>query len=138
MSTGALTEADEIDAILEQAADALGDLTPHVMARYLACHPEAAAWFNAHGLGEPQRLAGRMVESVVYFLMEWRRSRAAVQIALLDTFPHHVRTLGITPEAFRGLLQAVCEVVRHTLPEQAHRQRTAWSRLEQEVMMLLV
>jgi hemoglobin-like flavoprotein len=123
-----------IDTTLERAAEHLGDLTPHVMALYLQRHPEAAALFNDLGLGEGSQLEGRMVEAVVYFLMEWQHSPAAVRIALLDTLPHHVRTLGIPIPAFRGLVTAVFDTVRTTIPAADPHELEAWEHLHQSLL----
>src|SRR3546814_8825686 len=58
-----------LDRGLTRAAEAIGDVTPAVMALYYARYPEAAASFEHHGLGKTAALEGEMVENCLYCLM---------------------------------------------------------------------
>src|SRR3546814_15397449 len=70
------------DRGLTRAAEAIGDVTPAVMALYYARYPEAAASFEHHGLGKTAALEGEMVENCLYCLMHCIDRRGEIDILL--------------------------------------------------------
>lgn len=112
-----------LDRSLERAADALGDITPHVYAAFYAGHPEARASFEHHGHGKMEALEGEMVSQALYCLMEWFESPGEIEIVLLSTIPHHIETLKIDPRHFSKLLLQVCDTIALTIPAEAEDER---------------
>jgi len=116
-------------ASLERAAEQLGDITPHVMDRYYAILPEARRHFRELHEWNQGALEGAMVEQTLYCLMEWFECPGEVEIILLTTVPHHLDTLDVPAELFAGLIDAVCETVVSTIPEQAVDELGVWDEL---------
>lgn len=119
---------------LERAAEMLGDITPLVMDKYYASHPDARERFEYHDPGGRTALAGQMVTQVLYSLMTWFEPGGEIEIMLTTTIPHHIETLEVPPELFIGMLDAVCTVVRDTIPQEASSERTAWEDLHKLVV----
>lgn len=105
-----------LEAILMRAADQLGDLTIPVMARFYQKFPEALAAFEHHGLGKRERLEAEMVETVLYSVMTWIERPIEVAIMLYGSVPHHRNTLHVRPEWYRGLINALVDLLDGTIP----------------------
>jgi len=118
-----------IDAVLERAADALDDITPHVMARYYARFPEAQERFAFHNPEMPGKLEGEMVEQALYCLMRWHSDRGEIEVILDSTIPHHAVALAIAPELFTGMVDALCDTIAETIPPDADLEHAAWDSL---------
>ncbi len=112
------TDADKalLHACLERAAETLGDITPHVMARYYAAFPQARDLFEALQPGGRANLEGQMVEQVLYCLMEWFDSPGEIEVVLVSTIPHHLDTLGVGAEQFFALVGTVFDALAETIP----------------------
>lgn len=126
-----------LDACLERAAEILGDLTPHALARLRDRYPDLHARFEAFWPGQGAQLEGQMVEQALYCLMEWPSAPEATRILLVNTAPHHVDTLKIEPGLFVGLIDAVRETVDETIPHAASAERAAWRQVCAEVCDVL-
>lgn len=116
-----------LDASLDRAAAELGDVTPHAMALFYAKHPEARERFDALYPGGRERLEQEMVEQALFCLMEWLNDRAVIEIILTTTVPHHAEVLAVSPELFLGLLGAVHDTVRATIPAHATEELAVWA-----------
>ncbi len=125
-----------LNAILERAAEQLGDITPQVMKRYYAKLPEASTHFDYYGHDSHQRLEGDMVEQVLYCLMEWHDSPGEIEILLGSTIPHHLETLKVEPRAFSELIEAVCTIIRNTIPAENTGECAVWDALRSELLSL--
>jgi len=122
-----------LDTIMERACDILGDVTPHVFNLYYVTFPEARAHFVKHARSKCGQLEGQMVEQILYCLMEWPESPEQVKIILLDCGPHHVETLDIPPGLFCGLIDAVCNVIDKTIPQQEEDEKALWKSIHNDV-----
>jgi len=105
-----------MEAILERAADALGDLGAPVMKQFYAQYPQARASFEAHGLGDPVRLEASMIDSMLYCIMYWLERPMEICLILADQVPHHCETLHVELDWFRGLVHAMIDVLEATIP----------------------
>lgn len=115
-----------IERSLERAADALGDITAPLMARFYAAHPAAQASFEHHGLGKRALLEAEMVGNVLYCLMTWFERPEEIRIILYDSVPHHQETLKVDASWYEGMLWAGIDLIEETLPKDAADERAAW------------
>ena len=125
-----------LESSLERAADALGDITPHVYEDYYARFPEARTSFELLYPGGAKLLEGEMVSQALYCLMEWFDSPGEIEIILLGTVPHHIETLGIQPYLFKELIVAVCDTIQATIPAEEAGERAIWAELRSEMLSL--
>ncbi len=123
--------AQLVDNILERASDLLGDITPHVMARYYAAMPQAMERFEFHHPYKREKLEGEMIEQALYCLMRWHSDRSEIEIILSTTVPHHMFALDIPLELFTGMLDAVFDTIAETIPADADPDRTLWRGLHE-------
>lgn len=119
-----------LNGSLERTAEQLGDITPFVMKHFYARYPEAMERFNELYLGDREKLEGEMIEQALYCLMEWYECQAEVEIILSTTIPHHVEYLEVDPQFFSGLVDAVCETVVGTIPQQETGELDVWNELQ--------
>lgn len=119
-----------IEAALERAADQLGDITPLVMARFLARCPDAEASFVEHWPHNPQRLQAEMVDNALYCVMTWFERRSEIEIIIYTSVPHHAETLHIPAIWYRELLAATVEVLAQTCPPDAVEEAAMWEELD--------
>ncbi len=127
-----------LESGLARAADALGDITPGVMARFNARYPAArerfAALCSATG---PERLEGEMVEQALYCLMRWLESPQEIEIILYGSVPHHAATLDVPPAMFTGLMEAVCDEIIATIPADEADELRLWEGLRADLVALI-
>ena len=116
-----------IEHSLEREADALGDITAPLMARFYADHPAAEASFEHHGLGKRALLEAEMVGNVLYCLMTWFERPEEIRIILYDSVPHHQETLKVEPDWYEGMLYTGIDLIEATLPDDADDERAAWA-----------
>ncbi len=126
-----------ISAVLERAAEQLGDITPLAVDLCYARNPEARTLFHALDTYHPARLEGAMVEQSLYCLMYWSESPGEVEIVLMTTLPHHIETVGVSAEHFTQFFQAVCDVIATTIPAEESAQRQAWEDQHKELLDLM-
>lgn len=117
------TPAELLDTLLQRAADQLGDLRPHVMARFYGRFPEAFAIFETESAGHRERLEGDMVEQTLYCLMTWVVRPTEIRIVLQSTVPHHDAALHVPETLFTGFVDAVVETIAGTIPAGATAER---------------
>lgn len=122
-----------VQASLERAAEALGDITEPVYALYYGRCPDARARFAEFYPHGQERLEGAMVEQVLYCLMYWFESPGEIEIVLISTIPHHIETLGVPGDMFSHLITAVCDTVIATIPAEAEAEHAVWRELHREL-----
>lgn len=129
-----MKQAALINAVLERAAEQLGDITRPAVDLCYSRHPESRALFHALDVHNPERLEGAMVEQSLYCLMYWTESPGEVEIVLMTTIPHHIETVGVSADLFTQFFEAVCDVVAGTIPEGEEAQRQAWEDQRAELL----
>ena len=122
-----------LDHSLIRAAEALGDVTPHAMARYYARYPDAAASFEHHGLGKTAALEGEMVENCLYCLMHCLDRRAEIEILLESSVPHHHFTLDVSLGWYQGLVDSTIDVIVATVPADADDEQRLWQEIRERL-----
>ena len=115
-----------VERSLERAADAVGDITAPLMARFYAAHPAAQASFEHHGLGKRALLEAEMVGNVLYCLMTWFERPEEIRIILYDSVPHHQETLKVDASWYEGMLYTGIDLIEETLPDDVADERAAW------------
>lgn len=118
-----------LDRSLARAADAIGDVTPVVMARYYARYPEAAASFDHHGMGRTAALEGEMVENCLYCMMYCLERPIEIEILLDSSVPHHHFTLEVPLVWYQGLLDTTIDVIAETVPVDAVDEQRLWKEI---------
>lgn len=122
-----------LDRSLMRAAEAVGDITPLVMARYYARHPRAAASFEHHGQGRTAALEGEMVENCLYCLMHCMDRPTEIEILLENSVPHHHFTLEVPLDWYQGLVDATIDVIAKTVPADAGDERALWEEIRRRL-----
>jgi hypothetical protein len=122
-------QLERLEESLERAAEALGDLTAPVLARFYAHHPQARAAFAHHGGDRQARLEADMVETALYCAMGWFERRAEIQIVLAGATPHHQETLAVPLAWYLGLIEALVAVIVETIPPDAAAERAVWAEI---------
>jgi hypothetical protein len=111
-----LDRSSLLDTGLERAAEVLGDITAPVMTRFYATCPEARTAFEHHGPGNPEKLEAEMVQNALYWTMSWLDRESEIRVHLGGSVPHHEDTLYVRPTWYRGLVEAVADVIAETIP----------------------
>lgn len=115
-----------LDQSLTRAAEALGDITPVVMARYYARYPGAAASFEHHGMGRTAALEAEMIDNCLYCLMYFIERPTEIEILLQNSVPHHHFTLKVPIGWYQGLVDTAIDVLAETVPPDAADERQLW------------
>ena len=129
--------SDIAERSFERLADAKGDITAEVIARYYENYPDAKASFEHHGLDNVPELEGRMVTETAFLLMQWAAAPAATKLEQGTTICNHQDTLEVGPHWYIGLIDAVLEVLFETIPEHASDERTMWRNIRSELTELI-
>ena len=126
-----------IEARLARAADVLGDLTAPVMAEYYARFPDARASFIHHAPQGPERLEAEMVGNTLYYVMTWFESPVEARIYFDTSVPHHRVALDVSPDWFRGMIDALIDVVERAAPAQDAAEQQAWVEVREALVGLV-
>lgn len=126
-----------IEARLEQAAAAIGDLTVPVMEEYYRRFPDARASFIHHAPHDPARLEAEMVGNSLYYVMYWYTSPVETRIYFDTSVPHHRVALGVPPDWFRGLIEVLIDVIEQAVPAQNDAETLAWTGLREALVGLV-
>lgn len=118
-----------LDQSLARAAEAIGDITPVVMARYYARFPEAAASFERHGMGRTAALEAEMVDNGLYCLMHCIERPIEIELLLDNSVPHHHFTLQVPIAWYQGLLDAIVDLIAETVPADAADEQRLWDEI---------
>lgn len=125
-----------IEAGLERAAEALGDVTAPVMAEFYARFPDARASFIHHSPANPARLEEEMVGNALYYVMTWYEAPTEARIAFDSSVPHHRVALGVPPDWYRGFLEAFIDVVGPAAAA-SDSDRAVWQTLRESLVGLV-
>jgi hypothetical protein len=120
-----------LDTSLEHAAELLGDITAPVMARFYDVHPEARRVFEYHGLLGREKLEAEMVQNALYWTMTWLEHDKEIRIHLGNSVPHHEETLKVPSRWYRGLVDAVIDVIAETIPADHLDALELWKRIRE-------
>ncbi|MDE2563524.1 MAG: hypothetical protein KGL48_14875 [Sphingomonadales bacterium] len=120
-----------VDAGLERAAEALGDITAPVMAEFYRRHPEARASFRHHSPLDPAKLEAEMVGNTLYYVMIWHENRWEAGFAIDQSVPHHRVALDVPPDWFRGMIEALLDVVEPAAAPAPGEEQEAWQDLRE-------
>lgn len=126
-----------IEARLERAAEALGDLTAPVMAEYYRRYPDARASFVHHAPHGPERLEAEMVGNTLYYVMTWFESPVEARIYFDTSVPHHRVALDVPPDWFRGLIEAQIDVIETGVPALDAAEQQVWDEMRAALVGLV-
>jgi hypothetical protein len=126
-----------IEARLNRAADALGDLTAPVMAEYYRRYPAARASFVHHSPHGPERLEAEMVGNTLYYVMTWFESPTEARIYFDTSVPHHRVTLDVPPDWFCGLIESLIDVIEAGVPALDLAEQHAWDEMRDALVGLV-
>ena len=126
-----------IEARLERAAEALGDLTAPVMAEYYRRYPAAQASFAHHAPHGPERLEAEMVGNTLYYVMTWFEAPIEARIYFDTSVPHHRVALDVPPDWFRGLIEALIDVIEAGVPALDDAEQAAWDEMRAALVGLV-
>jgi len=126
-----------IEARLERAAAALGDLTAPVMAEYYRRFPDARASFVHHSPHGPERLEAEMVGNTLYYVMTWFESPVEARIYFDTSVPHHRVALDVPPDWFRGMIDTLIDVIEGAVPAIDAAEQQAWTEMREALVGLV-
>ena len=126
-----------IEARLERAAEVLGDLTAPVMAEFYRRFPDARASFAHHSPHNPARLEAEMVGNTLYYVMTWFESPTEARIYFDTSVPHHRVALDVPPDWFRGMIEAVIDVIEQAVPARDSTEQAAWREVREALVGLV-
>ncbi len=126
-----------IEARLERAAEIIGDLTDPVMRRFYAAWPDARASFAHHSPHNPAKLEAEMVGNTLYYVMTWFVSPTEARIYFDTSVPHHRVALDVPPDWFRGMIEALVDVVESASPPLDRAEETAWREVRKALIALV-
>ena len=125
-----------IEAGLERAAEDLGDVTAPVMSEFYRRFPDARASFVHHMPASPDRLEAEMVGNALYYVMTWFEKPSEARIAFDSSVPHHRVALGVSPDWYRGFIEAFLDVVEPAAVRDDH-DRAVWQSLREGLVGLV-
>lgn len=125
-----------IEAGLERAADALGDITAPVIAEFYARYPDVRASFVHHMPANPARLEAEMVGNTLYYVMTWFEKPVDAGIAFDSSVPHHRVALNVPPDWYRGFIEAFLDVVEPAAIADDN-DRAVWQTLRENLVGLV-
>lgn len=123
-----------LESLLVRAAERLGDLRPHVMARFYQRFPKAPAVFETESAGHRETLEGQMVAQTLWCLMTWVERPIEVRIVLQTTVPHHAAALQVPAPLFAGFIDAVMETIAATIPGDAPHELALLAAIQQGLL----
>lgn len=128
--------AQLIELGLGRAAETLDDVTRPVMAAFYARYPDARASFLHHSPHNPGSLEAEMVGNTLYYVMGWFENPIEARIAFDSSVPHHRVALGVSPDWYRGFIEAFLDVVEPAAQPQGD-ERAAWTALREGLVALV-
>ena len=125
-----------IEAGLERAAEALGDVTQPVIDLFYQRFPDARASFAHHSPGKPESLEAEMVGNALYYVMCWYENPIEARIAFDSSVPHHRVALGVPPDWYRGFIETFLDVVEPAAAPVGE-EAQAWTELREALVGLV-
>lgn len=126
-----------IEARLERAAAAIGDLTAPVMAEFYRRFPAAKASFAHHSPRDPARLEAEMVGNTLYYAMTLFERPEETRIYFDTSVPHHRVALDVPPDWFRGMIEVLIDVIETAVPARDAAEDLAWRDLRARLVDLV-
>jgi hypothetical protein len=126
-----------IEARLLRAADVIGDLTEPVMAEFYRHFPAAQASFVDHSPLSPAKLEAEMVGNTLYYVMNWFENPVEARIYFDTSVPHHRVALDVPPDWYRGMIEALIDVVESAVPPQNSAEQVAWDEVRTALIGLV-
>jgi hypothetical protein len=129
----AMADQDGIEEILEIAAERLGDPTEAIFERVRRNLGVPSLRFFETWPADVPKLKGMMVEEAIFCIMNWRTTRAEIEIILVNTIPHHCETLQLEPAVFISLLEASFDVLGEAAHDASGAAKAAWGNLRTDL-----
>jgi hypothetical protein len=126
-----------LEESLERAATVLGDITAPAMSKFYLAHPDALASFEHHGLGNRPHLEAGMVKNALYWAMTWIDHPEQVIDEIGSSVPHHENTLRVKLPWYRGLVEAVIDVIADTIPPDRADETALWRDIRTQLGALI-
>ena len=131
------TAKQAIEARLERYAGAHGDPTDPVMAEFYRRFPAARASFAHHSPLNPAKLETEMVGNTLYYLLCWFENPIEARIYFDTSVPHHRVALDVSPDWFRGFIEATIDVIEAAEPASDADEARAWSAMREGLVGLV-
>lgn len=126
--------AEIVHRRLSDVSQAMGDITQAVSELLYREAPDVEPAFTRLSQGSVALLEGSMVEQVIYCIMDWHDAREEIELKLINTIPHHVRTLSVSVAHFVALVDAVFSVIMSGVPHMGDwREVEFWKKFRKEM-----
>ncbi|MGB7654046.1 MAG: hypothetical protein WBL74_01065 [Novosphingobium sp.] len=126
-----------IEAGLGRAAEALGDPTQPVIDLFYARFPDARASFVHHSPRNPASLEAEMVGNTLYFVMRWFENPLEARIYFDTSVPQHRVALGVSPDWYRGFIEAFLDVIEPAAEPRSTAEKAAWDDMREGLVGLV-
>lgn len=118
-----------LEASLERAAEAIGDITKPVTDLFYDRFPDSREAFERLWPNHRTVLEGEMIEQSLYCLMQWFECPGEIEIILAGSVQHHGATLQVPSRWFSGLIDATADVITATIPASSKDELAVWEEL---------
>lgn len=122
---------------LGRAAEALGDITQPVIDLFYARFPDARASFVHHSPRNPASLEAEMVGNTLYYVMRWFENPVEARIYFDTSVPQHRVALGVSPDWYRGFIEAFLDVIEPAAEPRDGEEMAAWTELREGLVGLV-
>ena len=126
-----------IEAGLGRAAEALGDVTQPVIDLFYARYPDARASFVHHSPHNPASLEAEMVGNTLYYVMHWFDNPVEARIYFDTSVPQHRVALGVSPDWYRGFIEAFLDVIEPAAEPRSSAEKAAWNEVREGLIGLV-
>ena len=133
----ATDELQLLDAIVERAAEQLGDVHPQILAYFFAQHPEAKQVFTHHGGAHQTSMQHAMVDWGLYCLFCWLEHTPEAKNVLTDAARQH-KSKHIDLEITHALMTSIFFIIGQSICDESSAERQLWNRLEAEIIQCLI
>ena len=126
-----------IEMGLGRAAEALGDVTQPVIDLFYARFPDARASFGHHSPHNPASLEAEMVGNTLYYVMRWFENPVEARIYFDTSVPQHRVALGVSPDWYRGFIEAFLDVIEPAAEPRSSDEKAAWDDVREGLIGLV-
>lgn len=127
-----------LEESLERAAECVGDITEPVLQAFYPQFPEMRQIFREWDPLGKVRLEAQMVEQSLYCLMNIFDRADEISIIVHDSVPYHRLVLNVSPEAFGAMMDATCDIIVETIPDDARDERALWDEIRAKMRALVM